>query len=301
MGVVILHNPRSGRGRSASIVDALDAALRASGRDLDIVEVGAPSLGHLLRRADAIVIVGGDGTVHHALVDLVAANRPLCIAPMGTENLLARELSMRPDAALIARTLGEAHIRPFDVGAARGARATRRFAVMLSVGPDASVIHRLARARRGSISHTSYIRPIVQEALRPQLPALTIDADGRRIVENRTGLLVVANSRQYALRVDPAADADPADGLLDIVFFPCSTALGAVLWLVRSRCRRALRRRGCIAARAKRIRIEPGADWPAGASLPLQLDGEAVELGAGPIDVTIEPGALPVFAVSPAP
>jgi diacylglycerol kinase (ATP) len=296
MSVLIVHNPRSGRGAARPLVEQLDRALRADGHDVEIVEAGSSSVGHLLERSHAVALVGGDGTVHHALEDLARSRKPLIILPRGTENLLARELGMTADAERAARTIRAARTRDLDLGLVNsGSLRRRRFVVMLSAGPDASVIHRLDRARMGAISHASYIRPIIAEALRPALPRLVVDADGRRLVDGRQGLLVVANSRQYALRVDPAADADPTDGLLDVVFMPCATTLGAVAWLARSRLRRAAGDQRMVKIRARSVRIALAPGRSGVAVPPVQLDGEAVDAGPGPIEVGVEPGAFRVF------
>lgn len=294
MTVLILHNPRSGKGRAAPLVEALSRALRARGLEPRAVEAGSPEFPAALRGARAAAVIGGDGTVHYALPNLAAARTPIWIIPTGTENLLARELRMTPSADAAAAAIERAVPRAMDLGVAHIGDTRHPFAVMLSVGPDASVIHRLAQRRTGAISHASYIRPILAELLRPALPALRVEADGAALVANRRGLLIVANCRQYALRVDPAPDADPADGLLDVVFLPCSTAIGAALWLLRARLRRATRHPRAVRARAANVRIALGPTAPA-SPLPLQMDGEAVGAGSGPLQVSVAPGALAVL------
>src|SRR5678815_1398252 len=106
-----------------------------------------------------------------------------------------------------------------DVGVVTIAGTEVPFVLMCSLGPDASVMRRLDEARRGPISHLSYIRPILAELRDPCLPRVTIEVDGKRVVDGQTGMVVIANSRQYAIRIDPAYKASMTDGLLDMVFF----------------------------------------------------------------------------------
>lgn len=298
MRVVLLRNSRSGKGHAPALSARAAASLRQAGHEPDEIEIGAPDLPSRLEGAGAVVIVGGDGTVHHGLRLLTSIDAPIWLVPTGTENLLARELGMRIAPEKVGDAVSAGVRRRIDVAnaSAGGTGGVERlFVIMLSIGPDASVIHRLDAMRTGPISHASYLRPVLHEMRAPALPRLTVDVDARRLVTDQRGLLIVANSRQYALRADPAAEADIADGRLDVVFFPCRSALGAAGWLVRSRLRRALRHRRAVRARGADVRIALGLGEAAGVPLPLQMDGEAVSMGPGPISVSVAPGALSVF------
>lgn len=298
MRVVLLRNSKSGKGRAPALSARAAASLRQAGHEPDEIEIGAPDLPSRLEGAGAVVIVGGDGTVHHGLRLLTSIDAPIWLVPTGTENLLARELGMRISPERVGDAVSAGSRRRIDVAktSAGGAGGVERlFVIMLSIGPDASVIHRLDAMRTGPISHASYLRPVLHEMRAPALPRLTVDVDARRLVTDQRGLLIVANSRQYALRADPAAEADIADGRLDVVFFPCRSALGAAGWLLRSRLRRALRHRRAVRARGADVRIALGLGEPPDTSLPVQMDGEAVSMGPGPIAISVAPGALTVF------
>jgi diacylglycerol kinase family enzyme len=138
---------------------------------------------------------------------------------------------------------------------------------MCGVGIDASIIRRLTALRTKAIGHLAYIEPVIREAVSPCFPHLTVDIDGKPFIDSRRGMLLVANSRQYALRIDPAADASMSDGLLDVVFFPCRTIGGAMRWMLLSRARAA--GRGALRHRAREITIRSTDD------APYQLDGDA--------------------------
>src|SRR5215470_14861036 len=49
----------------------------------------------LIEQADAVVIFGGDGTVHHQLATLVELDVPLLVVPCGSGNDFARALGLR--------------------------------------------------------------------------------------------------------------------------------------------------------------------------------------------------------------
>ena len=191
-----------------------------------------------------LVIAGGDGTLHHTLPAVINTGVPIYHLAMGTENLFARQFRMDRTPRTLDRTIKSWRTLDIDVATLTLGGSTpanpHPFVLMCSIGPDASVIRRLDAARRGPISHLSYLKPIAAELLSPSLPRLTIEADGRRVVEDTPGMAVIANSRQYAMRIDPAMNASMTDGLLDIVFFPATNRYSLAGWVLKSRLRRHL-------------------------------------------------------------
>lgn len=234
-----------------------------------------------LASADLLVVAGGDGTIHHILEPVVARGVPLYHFPFGTENLFARDFAMRNDPQALLGAIDRGATSLVDVGVidpAPGATPptaapwdARLFAIMCSVGPDAAVVHRLAAVRRGPISHLSYVRPVMDEMHEPWLPVVNIEVNGRAIVHERRGMVVVANSRQYAARLDPAFHARNDDGLLDVVFFPADTGVEVVGWYLRSRLRmNGIDGSGAIHAVGRTIRVHSPDRSPR-----CQVDGEA--------------------------
>ncbi len=292
MRVLLLANLRSGRGRAAALTTALERELAGRGHAIVVRDVcagsGPPLPAHAgFADVDVVVSVGGDGTIHHALPDLIASKRPVYHAPGGNENLFAREFGMAPDPVVLARAIEGGRIEAVDAGVA----GDRPFALMVSVGPDAGVIHRLSASRRRATGHAMYLGPVAGELLRPHLPRLSVVVDGRTVVEGRRGVVVVANSGRYALRLDPARGADVRDGLLDVVFLPASTSAGT---LVRGVARAlGLGSPGTRGALVTIESVEPA---------PWQTDGEVGGwLSPGePLRLSPLPGALRVLC-PPAP
>ncbi len=293
MRAVILVNPNAGTGRAVRIGGAIDHALRSAGHERTLRTISLdPTLGAGdLAGADALIVVGGDGTVHHAAQLAIDSGVPLYHAASGNENLFAREFAMRPDPESVVNALEQGRGRLADLARCNGVS----FLLMCSVGPDASVIRRMTRARRRPTGHLAYTLPVIAEAFRPYIPRLSVHVDGEPLVEARRGLVVVANCRQYAMRVDPCQSASMFDNRLDVVFLPCATSLGAVRRLIQCRAR-AQARSGAIAVGAGesiRIQIE-------GADPICQLDGEAPRRnspadGAPALTCEVSQGVLPVL------
>lgn len=286
--VVLIANPRSGRGRALRLRDATRDRLAGAGHEPRVVALEEANA-ELMREADAAVVFGGDGTLHGLLPALRESKVAVYHAPLGTENLFAREFGGKPDPIAIARAVGADRVRAVDLGLLNGTGKARPFAIMVSLGPDAGVIHRLHASRRGAITHAAYVLPTLAEVLRPSLPPVTIHVDGREVVSATPGITVVANLRQYGLRIDPAAEADGSDGLLDVVFMPCATGLGALARTLAAR----LRRHASSVVRGRGSSVRVRSERPGYA----QADGEVLAIGHDGFDLRlgVDPAALRVI------
>ncbi len=105
------------------------------------------------------------------------------------------------------------------------------------------------------------------------------------------GLAIVANSRHYAIRLDPAPRASISDGLLDVVFLPCRSSLSALAWMILALVRRHVA--------SSRVVYKNGRDIVllSSPARPYQLDGDAASLGStiSELSISLEPAALPIL------
>jgi diacylglycerol kinase family enzyme len=305
MRVVIVANPRSGSGRAVRAAMDVAATLNGAGIDSTVTPIG-PGQGEVdvagaLRGARALLVAGGDGSVVSMAEASVRTGVPLYHVPTGNENLFAREHahSRRPERVLAAVQRGVS--LGSDVGHARiddpGREVSRPFVLMASMGPDASVIARLDAVRSKAGGHLAYAGPILDELLAGEraasYPRVRVWIDGRCVTgrDGAIGTIVVANSRHYALRINPAAMARVDDGLLDVVFTPCQTAAEWLTWQVRLGAGLG---GGVQRWRGAEVVIET-LSGPA----PVQIDGEAFGRGeagvARRLHLSVRAGVLPVL------
>jgi diacylglycerol kinase (ATP) len=300
MRCVILYNPRSGRGRGERVAQSVRAMLVSRGVHADLFPTAKepPEQFHARLRealggADLLVVAGGDGTLHSTLPALIGSGIPVYHLAMGTENLFAREFRMDRTPETLDRAIRAWKTVDVDAAALSFADGgVNPFVLMASIGPDAEVIRRLDAARRGPISHLSYVRPILAEVISPTIPRLTIEVDGEALVQDKPGIVVVANSRQYAMRIDPAFEASMTDGRLDVVFVPAGTRLHLPVWGVLTRMR-LHRRAGAPYHRGKNVRVTCSDQEPA-----YQLDGECGRRAITPgttLDFSVRERALRVL------
>lgn len=297
--MALLHNPNAGRGKGAAVAARFRDTLPRAGhvfRTIDVTQPGTVdgSAGDLIEWAEAVVIVGGDGTLHRTLPMLVQHRRPIYHAAVGTENLFALAFGHGRSPERFLRAAASHAIRSIDIATLSSSGSTSDaapFAIMASLGPDASVVHRLSARRSGPISHLSYLRPTLVELISPRIPTLTVRVDGRGLVSRTPGMVLIANMRQYAVGLNPASLADPTDGLLDVVFFRGTSILPIAFGILARR----LGAKGVGRwARGSRVEIELAA---ADQCLP-QADGEAIDTRqARLLTAQVVPNAIDVFVV----
>ncbi len=230
--IVIAYNPISGRGRASKLATAIAARLVRQPIDVELVPTKREDPNEWLVpkleiKPDAVVVVGGDGTLRQVASVLVGTKIPVYHAASGTENLFAKSMHMSSEPEDVGTAIETGVTKTID-----SATANSQFMILMaSVGFDADIIMRLAATRCSSISHFSYIIPCLQSFLLFHPPTITIEVNGKTIVDNIRGWAIVANSRAYACGLNPARDAHIDDGELDILFLPIRSRLQLLKWI----------------------------------------------------------------------
>ena len=229
MNVTLLVNPAARAGaHTGAAPQAAERCAPTASAPRSSAAAAPPSPRDLLRTAlrlgtDAVVVAGGDGTVHLAIQEVAGTGIPLGIIPAGTGNDFAAHA--RPAGAGCRRG-GRRRSRPAAPRVIDLARVTRvdgtttYFGSVLASGFDSKVNDR-ANAMRWPRGGSRYNIAILVEFLTlagiPYEVELEL-ADGTR--ERVAGDLVMAtvgNGRTYGGGIPICPDADPADGLLDVV------------------------------------------------------------------------------------
>lgn len=228
---------------------------------------------------EAILVVGGDGTVREVVSGLIGASVPMLIMSTGTENLVACELGMPESPIELARTLRYGRPVACDVGEANG----RRFLVVVGVGFDAECVRRLAHRRQGHITHWDYFLPIWQTFWTHRFPMLTVHADDELVFEGK-GFVLCGNMPRYSVGLRPWTRARYDDGLLDLCVFRCSSKLALLSHAYRLFQRTHLHGCDVIYRQCRRVRV----DSPE--SVAVEIDGD--DGGCLPVTCAVMPGAV---------
>lgn len=217
----MLVNPTAGRGRGAEVGRAAAEHLRGLGAEVLVSTGGSPDEMRRLaseaaaRRPDAIVVVGGDGTLSLILDEVLEAGPPIALIPAGTGNDLARSLGLPRSPIEAAELAITGASRTVDVGEAECGGGRKRFLTIAALGFDARVAERTNRLRhpRGPLR---YYLAIAIELLRLRPFDLSVALDGAEPVPMPGILIAVGNTRSYGGGIPMCPEADPGDGLFDI-------------------------------------------------------------------------------------
>ncbi len=187
----------------------------------------------LIEQADAIVIFGGDGTIHHNLRSVVELGVPLMVVPCGSGNDFARALGLQtPHDSLAAwqkfasgrgnvRTIDLGVIQPLPpVGSAIVGTANDQqhyFCCAAGVGLDGEITRRANALPRWLRAHGGYGISAPHELLRFEAFPMRLCSNGSGPGQFRPTLLAtVANTSTYGggMKIAPKARID--DGKLDL-------------------------------------------------------------------------------------
>ncbi|MBL8729051.1 MAG: hypothetical protein JNM25_11510 [Planctomycetes bacterium] len=279
--LLVIANPRAGRGRGGPRAEELTRALRAADLPFTLAHSNGP--GHATALAagapGGVVAVGGDGSVHEILNGLPARGGmlgPLAVLPAGSGDDFAGAAGFPRSAAALVERLRAGTVRAIDVGTAEfdceHGRMRRRFANNAGLGFEAAVVAAAANARwlRG---RPLYLAATLQAVRHQRLVDCELDytIDGTTTTTRLPLLFVSAcngNRVGGGLPFVPGARLD--DGQLDVLQVTAASrrATLVLLW-------RLLRARHGSDARVRLARCTQLAVRPA-TPLPLAMDGELV-------------------------
>ncbi|WP_327027101.1 diacylglycerol kinase family protein [Micromonospora sp. NBC_01739] len=224
--IAVLTNPTAGRGRHRGLLPEVLDRLAAGGRPLRVLEARTRTQAEAACReavaegAAALVAVGGDGTMHLALQAVAGTPVPFGAVPAGTGNDFAEATGFPADplaaADAVTAALRQRRTRPVDLARITGPDGAHRwYGGVLAAGFDAIVNERANRMRwpRGPRRYDLAI--LVELArLRPRHYTLRLDGVTH---ETEAVLVAVGNCPSYGGGMRICPDADPNDGLLDVV------------------------------------------------------------------------------------
>jgi diacylglycerol kinase family enzyme len=145
----VVLNAKSGTALALGLdAGKLKAHFEAHGHRVTVDDEAEVPLGVRIRRAvqseaEIIVAGGGDGTVTALAEPVISNGKTLAVIPLGTANLLARDLGVPLDLEAAIAALGEMRMRQIDVGEVNG----HIFLHSVSVGTIPSIAQARERIR----------------------------------------------------------------------------------------------------------------------------------------------------------
>jgi diacylglycerol kinase (ATP) len=289
-GAVVVVNPAAGGGRTARVWrrlrDVMAATLAA-----EHVETCAAGDGERLAReaaaagAPLVVAVGGDGTLNEVVngVRAVGATTVVGAVLTGRGCDACRNFGVPREPVAAVRALADGGDASFDLGLAEWADGRRRwFTIPAGAGFDAAVARRAQSLRaRGTLP---YLATVVVSVTEHRPIETTLELDGVREPPIPVTAVVAANGRWFGGGMKIAPQADVADGMLDVVVLGALGRVELLRWLPTIYPGTHVRHPRVSVRRARRVRVD------AAVPLPTHVDGEPI--GATPVALTVEAGAL---------
>jgi diacylglycerol kinase (ATP) len=303
----LIYNPTAGPRDARRALKRVRSYLERCGWSVELRTTGKPGDAIALARAaaqagcDVAIAAGGDGTVGEAVNGLVGTQTALGVLPVGTANVLARQLGISTHALTnllriqeAAVGLAEGVIRPVDVGQIVGQANDRYFLCWAGIGLDAQVTTRMEPRQRHTkrLGALPYAIAAVIVARDFQGVRTRVSLNGS-VVRGRILLTLVSNIRQYGGVFKIAREARLDDGLLDVFVFEGLGFSYAVRHLLKIVAQRHLQDPRVVYRRARRIEVETEL------AVPVQLDGDPI--ATTPITLQVVPRALRVLVPPSAP
>lgn len=179
---------------------------------------------------DVVIAAGGDGTVRCVAEILAGTGTPMGLVPMGTGNLLARNLGIDitdPVAASYDILTGTDAKVDVVKAVLDHAEDEQLFLVMAGLGYDAAIMANTVDELKDRVGWLAYVEAGIRHL--PGKPVKAkISIDGQPDVTRRIRSVMVGNCGKIMGGVEIFPDAKVDDGILDVVILAPAGRLG---WL----------------------------------------------------------------------
>ncbi|TMK08485.1 MAG: diacylglycerol kinase family lipid kinase [Alphaproteobacteria bacterium] len=288
--ILIIVNPAAGRARSSERrLGRFVAALERQGCTVVLRRAG-PSPGQVERLAgqaepgfDAIVAAGGDGTISAVVNGLGGRAVPFGVLPLGSANVLAREIRLPRAPEALASLITTGPVSPIWLGRV----GERAFVMMASAGFDSEIVAALSPELKRRVGRLAFAWGFLVRLWHCPACELTVRADG---VEYRAAAVVAAKGRHYAGPFVVAPGADLAEPVLELVLLDRRGRWAMLRYATALFLGRVPRLGDIAIVRARQASVAGNR------ALPVQADGEIV----GELPITLAVADRPLLLIRPA-
>jgi len=236
---------------------------------------------------EVVIAAGGDGTINEIIQALAQTSVQLGVLPVGTTNVLARELRIPLAFQEALEYLPIAESYRVDLG-----RANRRyFILMAGIGYDAEVVRDINPQLKAIAGKSAVVTSGVMNLFQHQPFKVKLrftDAQGRRHRLRRSAMQIfLFNAATYATDYKIAAEASMDDGLLDLHIYKSKRFQDTLHGLLSLVLRRHKEWTDFEHFSVRSVQVY------AKTAASLQLDGDVV--GTTPVTIDIVPKALSVL------
>ena len=292
METTLIYNPHAGLIDSITLDEIVDM-LRAAGyspehhptkTEADLDAALEDIEGH-------VTVAGGDGTVRATVLRLVGHDATLSIVPIGRANNVARSLGIYANPRDAVAGLTNPVRRPFDVGRVRAPWGEEYFVEACGWGLFAEMFAYFGPDEERTLPKA--IQAVVEALADYEATHCQIELDGADLTGNYM-LVEVFNGPAFGPRLSLAPQADPGDGLLDVLHLEDGVDMETLVdYLTSLLAEEPGEQEDVMLEQGKHLRVE----WD---GFSLHVDGKVCPQSDGPFDgselyIEVIPGALDVL------
>lgn len=206
----LILNPTSGHFRKA-VVERAAALLAASGLEPKLLLTEGPNETRRLARElcerhemPLIAACGGDGTINAVINGLIPGRALLGVLPLGTSNVLAKELGIVSiDDAV--RRLVRGETRQLPVGLLEREGDERRFLLMAGIGFDGAVVEEVRPLEKRLFKQGAYLLSALRRLANWERGMLEVEGGGKTLSCHS---VIICNGPRYGGPFILAPEAD---------------------------------------------------------------------------------------------
>ena len=293
---LVIFNPIAG-GRGRPLLESVLAELQALGWNTTLIEtkyaghaeqIASTLNEETFNQPTVLVVAGGDGTLNEVVNGLANVGRldtPIGVIPVGTVNLLARELKLPRDPRVLAQVISDGNFRRIALGQIAARRQTRLFLITAGVGFDARAVGRVSRRLKLFNGKIAFIVAGIGEYLFGKRVQYQVIVDGEALVARS---ILFANGKYYAGGMFWAPAAGIERPTLEVGIFAGTGRLRVPTYVVALMTGR-LRQLHDVIVRSS---TEIGLTGPS--NEPVQADGDIVAFL--PVNISVAPKGARILA-----
>ncbi|GAC1375806.1 MAG: diacylglycerol kinase family lipid kinase [Ktedonobacteraceae bacterium] len=294
---IIIANPTAGSYEQNRIqIEETVSFLNDHGWDAELKLTQGPGDGGKLtqeaveQQYDAVIAVGGDGTINEIIQKLAGSETALGVLPSGTVNVWAREVGIPLENAGARDVLVNGQTRRIDLGQVN----ERYFLLMSTLGLDAEITHTVEKNPLKKWGILSYI--FLGAWLGPGYPNFTVfiqKGEGERAIRARALQVIFGNTQLYAGTLKFTWRAKCDDGKLDLALIYSQNLFGRLRVLLDFLLRRKDRQRWVRYDSVVEVKIHTNA--PVAIQVDGDPDGRTNKRGFPPTIIRVVPATLNVI------
>jgi diacylglycerol kinase (ATP) len=274
-GIALLANPRSGSGEA----DRVEGLLRDLGAEVSRFGLDEAT-DVLAAKPQRVVVAGGDGSIGCAAEVAARAPAPLAVVPVGTANDFARAVQIPLDLDHATELAARGNrTRALDLGAV----GERPFVNAASAGLS-PVAARKAHGLKRALGPLAYAVGALRAGLTAQPLGCSVRCDGAELFSGRAWQVTVACTGAFG--GGAGVDAEPDDGILDVVVIAAGSRARLAVHAYGMRAGRVERHAGVVTGSAREVEVDTDR------ATEFNIDGELVE--ADRLRFTVRPRAFEV-------